>query len=178
MYLIETPRLGLRNWIDADLLKFAEMNSDPRVMEYFPMPLSTQQTEQLVKRIREHIKQNGFGVWATEIKTTKEFIGFVGLMIPAFEASFTPCVEIGWRLSYRFWGNGYASEAATECLRFGFDQLKLSEIVSFTSVINKRSIHVMQNIGMKYQNDFEHPLVETGNRLRPHVLYVKKNTDS
>lgn len=173
MYTIETARLGLRNWLDTDLPKFAGMTSDPRVMEYFPKLLSASETEELVSRIANHIQKEGFGVWATEIKSTKEFIGFVGLMIPRFETAFTPCVEIGWRLAYDYWGNGYATEAANECLRYGFDKLRLTEIVSFTSVLNTRSIHVMQKIGMTYSGEFEHPLLDAGSPLKTHVLYKK-----
>jgi RimJ/RimL family protein N-acetyltransferase len=177
MYILETARLGLRSWREADLPSFADLNRDARVMEYFPKLLSVQETRQLVERINGHMKQHGFGVWATEIKSTGEFIGFVGLMVPRFQAPFTPCVEIGWRLAYNFWGNGYASEAAKECLRYGFDQLQLPEIVSFTSKLNERSIKVMLNIGMKYRGEFEHPLLEPGSCLKTHVLYVKNKAD-
>jgi RimJ/RimL family protein N-acetyltransferase len=106
------------------------------------------------------------------------FIGFVGLSVPRFVAHFTPCVEIGWRLSKEHWGNGYASEAATACLRFGFEKLTLKQIVAFTVPLNKRSIGVMERIGMSRNpaDDFDHPNLPPGDRLRRHVLYRMNRT--
>ncbi len=177
MYIIETSRLGLRNWLDTDIPKFAEMNKDPRVMEYFPKVLTEIETKQMVDKIKMHILNNGFGLWAVEIKQTNEFIGFVGLSIPQFKSNFTPCVEIGWRLAYEYWGKGYAQEAASKCLDYGFINLGFKEIVSFTSVLNVRSMNVMKKIGMKYVQEFEHPNVAQGNKLRKHVLYKKVSED-
>lgn len=177
MYIIETSRLGLRNWLDTDTPKFVEMNKDPRVMEYFPKLLTEVETKQMVDKIKMNILNNGFGLWALEIKQTNEFIGFVGLSIPQFESNFTPCVEIGWRLAYDYWGKGYAQEAASKCLDYGFINLGFKEIVSFTSDLNVRSMNVMKKIGMKYVQEFEHPNVAQGNRLRKHVLYKKVSED-
>lgn len=171
MYTIKTNRLRLRNWIDSDIPEFVEMNSDPKVMEYFPRMLSEEETIAMVDRINQQIAETGFGFWALEVKETNEFAGFVGLSIPRFEADFTPCVEIGWRLAYKYWGNGYAEEAAKACLDYGFNKLGLKEIVSFTSVLNTRSMNVMKKIGMHYIKEFEHPNVEIDHILRKHVLY-------
>jgi ribosomal-protein-alanine N-acetyltransferase len=93
--------------------------------------------------------------------------------VPRFEAHFTPCVEVGWRLAVEAWGQGYASEAAREALRFGFEDAGLGEIVSFTSPLNTRSMAVMQRIGMHRDptDDFEHPVLPPGSRLSRHVLY-------
>lgn len=177
MYIIETNRLGLRNWMDTDIPVFVEMNKDPKVMEYFPKVLSEEETMAMLDRIKQHFIDNGFGLFAVELKETNEFIGFVGLSIPKFEADFTPCVEIGWRLAHKHWGKGYAPEAAEACLNYGFDNLGLKEIVSFTSVLNKGSMRVMEKIGMKYVKEFDHPNVEPDSRLKKHVLYVKKAKD-
>jgi [ribosomal protein S5]-alanine N-acetyltransferase len=174
MYIIETERLGLRNWIASDLPQFAEINMDKRVMEFFPSVLSYQETLAFLKRIEDSHAKNNFGLWATEIKQTKKFIGFVGLNIPQFNADFMPSVEIGWRLGFNHWKQGFATEAAAACLAYGFNQLHLSEIVSFTSIENKYSENVMKKIGMHYAGIFEHPSIEAGNRLRTHVLYRKK----
>lgn len=130
----------------------------------------------MIEKIKKIMAENNFGLWAVEIKQAKEFIGFVGLSIPRFETAFTPCVEIGWRLAHTHWGYGYATEAAAACLDYGFKDLMLDEIVSFTSVLNTKSINVMRKIGMEYVKDFEHPLVEEGS-LKTHVLYVKKAAD-
>lgn len=173
MYIIETDRLGLRHWKESDVPIFVDMNKDPRVMEFFPKLLSEEETLTMVNRIRCSFAENGFGLWAVEVKDSKQFIGFLGLSIPGFEASFTPCVEIGWRFAHRYWGKGYAQEAGRACLGYGFSVLGLGRIVSFTSAINKRSINVMEKIGMKYVMNFNHPKLESGSSLQKHVLYAK-----
>ncbi len=109
---LRTERLYLRRWRATDREPFAALNADPRVMEYFPAPLSPEESEALTSRIEGHFEQHGFGVWAVEIKGTAPFAGFIGLSIPRFEAHFTPCVEIGWRLASEYWGCGYATEGA------------------------------------------------------------------
>lgn len=171
MYIIETSRLGLRNWIESDERKFVDMNRDPRVMEYFPKMLTEEESIAMIDRNKKHISDKEFGLWAVEVKETNEFAGFVGLNAANFEADFTPCIEIGWRLAYQYWGKGYAQEAAKGCIKFGFDNLGFEEIVSFTALTNARSKNVMKKIGMKYIKEFEHPKVEIGSSLRRHVLY-------
>lgn len=172
MYIIETDRLGLRRWQDRDVPQFAAMNQDPRVMEYFPGLLTQEESAGMVQRIECSFEQNGFGLWAVEVKGSQEFIGFLGLSMPNFQADFTPCVEIGWRFACPYWGRGYAQEAGRACLDYGFRHLGLEKIVSFTSVLNKRSINVMEKIGLKYVKNFHHPKIESGRRLREHVLYA------
>jgi RimJ/RimL family protein N-acetyltransferase len=152
---------------------FARLNADPRVMEFFPAPLSRAQTQALVERIDAHFREHGFGLWAVEVPGVTSFAGFVGLSVPRFEAHFTPCVETGWRLAAEYWGRGYATEAATEALTFGFQTLSLREIVSFTVPANVRSRRVMERIGMVHDpgGDFDHPALAEGHPLRRHVLY-------
>ncbi len=170
---LTTPRLELRHWREADLELFAAMNSDPAVMEHFPELLSRRQSDGLVDRIEAGFAANGFGLWALEVRGTDEFIGFTGLAVPEFEAHFTPAVEVGWRLVRSAWGNGYATEAAGAALRFGFDEVGLDEIVSFTVPGNRRSRAVMERLGMRRdpRDDFDHPGLPPGHPLRPHVLY-------
>jgi RimJ/RimL family protein N-acetyltransferase len=165
--------LRLRRWLPADLAPFAVLNSDPRVTEYLPEPLSREESDALVARIDAHFDRHGFGLWAVEVCDQTSFAGFVGLSVPQFEAHFTPCVEIGWRLGAEHWGHGYATEAAAAVLGVGFELLRLAEIVSFTVPGNARSRRVMQRIGMKHHpsDDFDHPLLPTGHPLRRHVLY-------
>jgi RimJ/RimL family protein N-acetyltransferase len=155
------------------VVPFAALNADPRVMEFFPAVLSRAETEARVTRIRDHLERNGFGLWALEVPGTADFIGFAGLGIPQFEAPFTPCVEIGWRLAYEHWGHGYATEAARAALDFGFGKLQLEQIVSYTVPANIRSRRVMERLGMTPSptEDFDHPLVAEGHPLRRHVLY-------
>jgi RimJ/RimL family protein N-acetyltransferase len=170
---ISTRRLLLRPWRLADLPAFAALNADPRVMEHLPKVLDRSESDALVDRFHAHIKQHGFGRWAIEIPGVADFVGFVGLSVPTFEAPFMPCVEIGWRLAHADWGKGYATEAAQAALGFGFQHLNLPEIVSFTVPANERSWRVMERIGMTRSpaEDFDHPLLPEGDRLRRHVLY-------
>lgn len=171
--VIETPRLILRAWRDEDRAPFAAMNADPEVMRYFPAPYTREESDAMVDRISAMMAERGFGFYAVEEKGGAPFIGFVGLSVPRFEAAFTPCVEIGWRLVRSSWGQGYATEAAQAARDDGFERLGLNEIVSFTAVPNEPSQRVMQRIGFRHEPylDFDHPLVEEGNWLRRHVLY-------
>jgi RimJ/RimL family protein N-acetyltransferase len=170
---IRTDRLLLRRWRLEDREAFAAMNADARVMEHFPGLMSREQSDALIERIETHFENHGYAQWAVEIPNVAPFAGFVGLSIPRFEASFTPCVEIGWRLAAEFWGNGYATEGARAAMAFGFHELKLNEILSFTVPGNVRSRRVMEKIGMRHDvgGDFEHPLLPDGHPLRRHVLY-------
>jgi RimJ/RimL family protein N-acetyltransferase len=170
---IRTHRLHLRLWRDDDLPAMAAMNADPRVMEYIPRPLDRAESDARAARIRDHFAQHGFGLWAVEIPGIADVIGFVGLSVPDFEAHFTPCVEVSWRLAHVHWGLGYATEAARAALDFGFRRLALEEIVSFTVPANRRSRCVMERIGMTRTpaDDFDHPALPEGHPLRRHVLY-------
>lgn len=176
---INTKRLILRPWLEKDLEPFAQMNADAHVREYFPGLLSRQESDASVELFSEHIQKHGWGIWATELVETGEFIGFIGLQIVPFTAPFNesaPAVEIGWRLAYNHWGKGYATEGALEALKYGFETAGFDEIVSFTTVANFRSRHVMDKIGMHHcpEDDFDHPKLAEGHPLRRHVLYRLK----
>jgi len=166
-------RLKLRRWRRSDLEPFAELNADPEVMEHFPAKLSRAQSDELVEKIEAGFDANGFGLWALELREGGEFIGFAGLAIPAFEAHFTPAVEVGWRLARSAWGNGYATEAGRAAIAFGFERAGLDQIVSFTSLTNHRSRAVMERLGMSHDpaDDFDHPSLPAGHHQRRHVLY-------
>jgi RimJ/RimL family protein N-acetyltransferase len=169
---LHTERLLLRQWRDEDLEPFAQLNDDPEVMEHFPRRHPRAESDAFAGRIRAHIDEHGWGLWAVEVRATAEFIGFVGLAEPRFEAHFTPALEVGWRLKRSAWGHGYATEAARAAVAFAFEVLGRDELVSFTSATNTRSQRVMQRLGMTHDpaDDFDHPLVDDP-RLRPHVLY-------
>jgi RimJ/RimL family protein N-acetyltransferase len=174
---IVTQRLLLREWRDADVDEFAAINADPAVMEYFPETYTEERTRRFVARIRERWAELGYGLWAVELKDTGRFIGYVGLWPATFPAHFTPAVEVGWRLAADQWGHGYATEGARAALNYGFETLGLEEIVSFTSVLNLRSVRVMERLGMRRAADFEHPNVPEGHPLRLHVLYRIRRED-
>jgi len=171
--MIRTERLILREWRDADLEPFAALNGDRRVMEFFPAPLDRTASDAFAIRIRKEFALHPFGRWAVEAPGVAPFIGFVGLSVPNFTAFFTPCVEIGWRLAFSHWGKGYATEAARAAIDFGFKSAGLPEIVSFTTPLNVRSVRVMEKLGMKRNpaEDFDHPALPVGHRLRRHALY-------
>lgn len=180
---IQTPRLILRQWRSEDLEPFAQLNADPRVMEYFPATLSPEESDQMAERMEKKIAEKGWGFWAVSLRETDDFIGFIGLNDidqASFPTSFTPCVEIGWRLALAHWGKGYATEGAKAALAYGFETLLLSEIVAFTAVLNQRSQAVMKKIGMHHdpKDDFLHPKLPEGHPIKPHVLYKRKRTDS
>ncbi len=169
---ILTPRLTLRRWKDEDKELFANLNADPQVMEFMPKILSREESHSFVERIENNFKEHKFGLFAAELVNSKTFIGFIGLAIPRFQSSFTPCVEIGWRLAFEHWGNGYAAEGARAVLEFAFAELNLREVVSFTVPANLRSRRVMERIGMEFIKEFAHPSLPEGHPLRKHVLYA------
>ena len=170
---IAGDRLLLRRWRDADRAPFAAMNADPRVMEFFPERLDRAASDALADHIEAHFVEHGFGPWAVEVPGVAPFVGFAGLFIPRFAAPFTPCVEIGWRLAFDHWRQGYATEAARLALAHGFGPLALPAVVSFTAVANRRSRAVMERLGMTRDpaEDFDMPTLPAGHPLRRHVLY-------
>lgn len=168
-----TARLVLREWCDDDRSPFASLNADPGVMEHFPAVLDRNESDELFDLIQAHFAAHGFGLWATEYPGVASFIGFVGINRVPFEAPFTPAVEVGWRLARPHWGRGYATEAALAVVAYGFSDLDLDEIVSFTTPNNLRSRAVMERLGMTHDpaDDFDHPRMAVNHPLRRHVLY-------
>lgn len=160
-------------WRDDDLAPFAQLNADEEVMRWFPSLLSREQSDAATETIRARLSEDGWGLWALEVPGVASFCGFVGLSRVPFEASFTPAVEIGWRLDRPWWGHGYATEAARACLEYAFGPLGLTEIVSFTTTKNDRSRSVMERLGMKHDpgHDFDHPRIPEGSPVRRHVVY-------
>ena len=175
---ITTERLLLRRWCEDDREPFAEMMADPEFNRYMPGPFDRSESDAMIERFEEHFKIEGFGMWALELPGQVPFIGCTGLTVPRTDLPFCPCVEIGWRIVSQFWNHGYATEAAKASLQFGFEQLGLDEIVSFTVADNLASRRVMEKIGMSRdtEGDFEHPALAEGHPLRPHILYRKQRS--
>jgi len=165
----------LRQWRDEDLPPYAAMNADAEVMEFFPRPLTLDESRDSLIRLRTGIEQRGWGLWAVEVDGA--FAGLAGLAEPKFTAHFTPCVEIGWRFRREYWGRGLAYEAASMAEKFAFENLKLAELVSFTAAINLRSRRLMERLGFirRESEDFLHPSLPDDSPLRLHVLYRKQN---
>jgi RimJ/RimL family protein N-acetyltransferase len=171
--VVRSERLILRGWRRADLEPFASMNADPLVMEHFPSIMTRDESDAVAARIGAGWSR-GFGLWAVEERATGQFVGFVGLSVPSFDAPFTPTIEIGWRLAQPVWGRGYATEAALSTLVWARDHVTppRGEIVSFTTVANRRSRRVMEKLGFTHSemDDFDHPALPDW-EFRRHVLY-------
>ncbi|HYC09955.1 MAG TPA: GNAT family N-acetyltransferase [Steroidobacteraceae bacterium] len=173
MTVLTTPRLTLRHWRESDLEPFATLNADPVTMEFMARCLSREESDAFARWAEADIERRGWGLWAAEARAPGQFIGCVGLAVPAFHAHFTPCVEIAWRLRRESWGQGFATEAGRECLRFAFERLTLPEVVAFTVPANTRSRAVMERLGMQRDagGDFDHPRLPLRHALSRHVLY-------
>jgi RimJ/RimL family protein N-acetyltransferase len=176
--LITTERLILRTWKNEDVLPYGEMNADPRPRKFFPSVLTREQSEAEVRRLQAIYDKDGFCMFAAELIETGKFIGFIGLLTMTFAVPSIaqPAVEIGWRLSHKYWGKGLATEGARGAVRYAFETLKLCEILAMTVPANVRSRRVIEKIGMKHLPvlDFDHPGVPVGHPLRQHVLYALK----
>ena len=170
---IKTDRLTLRQFTAADYPTMALINGDPKVMECFPAPMTRAQSDAMMDRIAAHWQTHNFGLFALEIRNTGQLIGFTGLTHPPYETAFTPCVEVGWRLTPEAWGQGFAFEAATACVNWGFNDLDVDEIVSFTYEGNARSRRLMERLGMRHNEveDFDHPMLPSDSPLLRHVLF-------
>ena len=169
--MIETSRLILRPWRESDFAAFAEQNADPMVMRFLRGVLTREESDAYARRVQQNLADHGFCKWAVEAPGVAPFIGAVGLSHVRFEASFTPAVEVAWRLNRRFWGQGYATEAARAAMQDGFTRVGLKEIIAITTLGNHPSQRVMERLGMTRSIEFDHPLVAEDNPLRRHILY-------
>lgn len=171
--IIRTERLILRQWKIGDFAPFAKMNADPRVRKYFSSILSREESNRQANLMMSRIEEKGFGFFAIEVPGVADFIGMIGLENVYFSAHFTPAIEIGWRLAFDYWGYGYATDGAKACLKYGFEILKLNQIVAFTAVLNNPSRHVMEKIGMHHSSsdDFDNPRCPVDCNVRRNVLY-------
>ncbi|MDF1678065.1 MAG: GNAT family N-acetyltransferase [Legionellaceae bacterium] len=174
--ILETERLILRTWGEDDFEPMCKINQDPKVMEYFPGLVSAEETQALINRICAHQDKYDYTLYAAELKSTHEMIGFIGLLHRTkqdLDLPFNPSTEIGWRLASKHWGQGLAPEGAKAVLRYAFQVLDLSEVVSFTTVNNTKSRRVMEKIGLHHhpEDDFNHTELPKGSPLSRHVLY-------
>lgn len=170
-YIIQTQRLGLRAWQAADLSPLADMCADPKVMQFFPETLTFEQSKSLLDRLQKCDREHGFTYFALELKETNEFLGFAGMLNQTYDAPFTPCVDIGWRLKKAAWGKGYATEAAKACLNFAFQNKKIKEIYSVCTSKNEASKSIMKKIGMQYEGSFMHPALTNYPALGECLIY-------
>jgi RimJ/RimL family protein N-acetyltransferase len=175
-YLFTSERLGFRNWTAKDVDCLFKINTNKKVMRFFPSVLTKQETEKFIERMQQQYAEKGFCYFAVNLLKTSEFIGFIGLSEQKFKSTYTPAIDIGWRLDSKFWHKGYATEGAKRCLAFGFNNLNLKEIIAIAPKINFPSVKVMQKIGMVKIQDFKHPLLGDFSDLETCVLYTSKST--
>ena len=154
---IETPRLLLRNWTEADIEPFDRHTNTPAVMRWLG---GVQSREQLENAIRNRImrwQERGFTFWAVERKADAELLGFCGLKLADSEGSpIEGLHEIGWRLREDAWGQGYAKEAAIASLDFAFDRLGVPRVVAITGIQNEASWGLMERLGMTRRPALDH----------------------
>lgn len=170
-YIFTSERLGFRNWIENDIEKMAIINQNPNVMEFFPSIPSFEETKTFIERMQKQFIEHNYCYFAVDVLESDTFIGFIGLSDKDFEADFTPCIDIGWRLSENHWYKGYATEGAKACLNYGFNHLGIKEIVAIAPKINVKSEEVMKKISMQKLKNFDHPLLLNDDRLRECVCY-------
>ncbi|WP_296701583.1 GNAT family N-acetyltransferase [Algoriphagus sp.] len=169
-YLFSSPNLGFRTWLDSDLEVFSQMNADLETMKYFEKPLSKEESQAMMERMNRMFADKGYCYFAVDLLESGELLGMIGLGWKTFEAEFTPCVDIGWRIRKEFWNKGYSTEGAKRCLGYA-KEIGIKEVVSLASSDNKASIRVMQKIGMDYWLDFDHPDLKKSKHLNPCSLY-------
>ncbi len=173
-FAIQTPRLTLRTWRDADLMPFNAMCRDPEVMAHLGPLQTLDETRTIITRQQALQTERGHCFWALERKDDGAFLGFCGLKIaPPGIAGLEGAFEIGWRLRRDAWGLGYAREAAEASLIWGFANLPDDRIIAITTPANVRSWGLMERLGMKrrYDLDFAHPALAADDPLSPHITY-------
>jgi RimJ/RimL family protein N-acetyltransferase len=168
-----TQRLRIRTWKEEDLIPFAAINNDARVMKYFPKQLDERESAAFIDRMNQLFDAKGYCYFAVDELSTGTFIGFIGLSPRKLPFFSTPQVDIGWRLSPTVWGRGYATEGANAVVSFAKHQIGLKEIISIATAQNTTSIAVMKKIGMIYQRKFNFEALEDFPSLKQCVLFKK-----
>ncbi len=170
--MIETDRLSLRSWNEADIIPFQKICSDPRVMATLGPPLDMAETAALIGRVQLLEAEHGHTFWALERSEDARLIGWCGV-IRGTDGPMEGKAEIGWRLAHDCWGHGYATEAARASVDWAFANLAEDAVWAITSAGNRASQAVMARLGMRrhIELDFDHPKLPLGDPLRPHVTF-------
>lgn len=170
-YIFTSKRLGFRNWYEDDIPKMTQISANPEVMKFFPNTATSEQTTDFIQRMQKMFEEKEYCYFAVDILESLEFIGFIGLAWQDYEASFAPCIDIGWRLDTKFWNRGFATEGAKRCVQYAFEHLNITNIVSTATQMNKKSIRVMEKIGMQKLLDFKHPKLLGSTKFENCVCY-------
>jgi RimJ/RimL family protein N-acetyltransferase len=174
--LIETERLILRRWREADREPYVAMMLDRQVSDWLGGPFTAEEALARIDRNEDALAEHGYGRMAMERRADGRFIGYCGLMPIADNLPFDGGFEVGWSLAQTGWGQGYASEAARAVFADGFLRLGLSEILAFTGEKNLRSQAVAGRLGMvrEPRRDFDHPGLAPDHPLRRHVVFAAR----
>jgi RimJ/RimL family protein N-acetyltransferase len=171
-FAIETERLLLRSWREADRVPFAAICADPKVMATLGPVMGRTESDALLLRVEAIEAEQGHTFWAIERKDDAAMLGWCGV-IRGNAGPIEGKAEIGWRLAHEAWGKGYATEAARASLDWLFANLPDESAWAITHTGNQRSRAVMERLGMHHhpELDFDHPRITEGDPLRPHVTY-------
>ncbi|MDB5465602.1 MAG: family N-acetyltransferase [Phenylobacterium sp.] len=174
--MIETGRLILRRWREADREPYAAMMADPEVADWLGGVLTRAEADARIDRSEATFEQHGFGRFALERQADGALVGYCGLMPVGEDLPEAPGVEIGWAVAREAWGQGYAPEAARAVLADAFGRLGLAEVVAYTTVGNVRSQAVMRRAGFVRMpdRDFDHPLFAPGHPLCRHLVFAAR----
>lgn len=171
--IIETSRLILRRWREADAAPFHAMGQDAEVMRYLGPPMTIEDAHATVARVNAGIDRDGCGFWAIERREDREFLGFCGVKPGPAGTPIADDLEIGWRLRRDAWGQSYAREAAEAALAWAWANTSAPRVTAITVPANAASRGLMVRLGMRRieDGDFDHPALAAGDPLRRHVLY-------
>ncbi|MHA6759801.1 GNAT family N-acetyltransferase [Streptacidiphilus sp. PAMC 29251] len=161
MVELTTERLLLRRWREEDVAPMAVIDGDPQVMRYIAdgRVRTPEETARAIAGFERTWDERGFGLFAVELRDTGPagesgaLVGWVGLAIPLFLPEVLPAVEIGWRLSPSYWGQGIATEAARAVLRFAFEEVGLDRVISVCHPENRPSERIMEKLGMTLERE-------------------------
>jgi RimJ/RimL family protein N-acetyltransferase len=149
--VLTTPRLVLRTYRQDDLPLFAALNADPAVMATLGgEPLTREHSDDIAAWAQECFAEERIGLLAVERREDGAFVGMCGLH---HQRAYPDDLEIAWRLAHRYWGHGYATEAATAWLDYAFDVLEVPRVISITDRPNLRSLAVMRRLGMTFEHE-------------------------
>jgi [ribosomal protein S5]-alanine N-acetyltransferase len=146
MAVLETQRLSLREFQHEDLDALAAILSDRETMRYYPMSFDRAAVADWIQRNRTRYANDGHGLWAMILKSTRELVGDCGLVRQSVDA--VDEIEIGYHVRRDLWNQGYASEAARSCRDYGFANLEVDRLISLIRPENVASRRVAEKNGM------------------------------
>lgn len=174
--MIETPRLILRPWREADKPVFEAIINTPAMMEHFGGVWPTGGHDALIDMQIAKQARDGHCMWAVEHRSDGALIGICGVRIADhyIDLPITGELEIGWRIAQPFWGRGIAREAAEASIGWGWANTAAPRIAAWTTIENRRSRGLMERLGMarRADLDFVHPRFEPGNPFGAMIVYT------